>query len=220
MNSKLNVLVVGTGMYTCGRGTPGYGTVIPALMEWKKGGRLGEVYVAGTSPEGAGEARRKIGGLEKITGVGMPVRYFPQDGQVSPECYKEAMAEIPRPAACIVCVPDHLHSKIAGDAIIKGLHTLVVKPLTPTLKEVNKLLDLQKRHNVYCAVEFHKRYDCANLMLKDRISDGSIGDPLSFIAEFSQRKCIPSKVFSKWVSGTNIFQYLGIHYVDIIYFVT
>ena len=34
------------------------------------------------------------------------------------------------------------------------------------------------------------------------------------------KKNIPLKIFKSWVQQTNIFQYLGVHYVDIIHFVT
>jgi predicted dehydrogenase len=56
--------------------------------------------------------------------------------------------------------------------------------------------------------------------LRDAIGQGVIGDPLYFLAEFSQRKSMPTKIFKKWAESTNIFQYLGIHYIDMIYYVT
>ncbi len=37
---------------------------------------------------------------------------------------------------------------------------------------------------------------------------------------YSQRKIIPTKQFKKWVNKSNIFQYLGVHYVDLINFIT
>lgn len=79
---------------------------------------------------------------------------------------------------------------------------------------------MQKKNKVYCAVEFHKRFDYANLKLKDTVAQGLIGDPLYFLVEYSQRKSVPTRHFIKWVRNTNIFQYLGVHYVDIIYFAT
>jgi len=88
------------------------------------------------------------------------------------------------------------------------------------LKEARELLSLQHEHRVYGAVEFHKRYDEANLKLKDYFLEGHIGDPLYVHAEMSQKKNIPEKQFQAWVTKTNVFQYLGIHYLDIIYFVT
>ncbi len=30
----LNIVVIGTGMFSTGRGTNGYGTVLPAITEW------------------------------------------------------------------------------------------------------------------------------------------------------------------------------------------
>ncbi len=69
-------------------------------------------------------------------------------------------------------------------------------------------------------VEFHKRYDQANIILKDKIKNNELGNLEYSIIEYSQRKSIPTNSFAKWVNKTNIFQYLGIHYVDLIYYLT
>jgi len=37
------------------------------------------------------------------------------------------------PGCAIVAVPDHLHYEVTSACLEKGLHTLVVKPLTPTV---------------------------------------------------------------------------------------
>lgn len=216
----LNILVIGTGMYVCGRGTDGYGTVMPAIYEWKKENSHGDVYITGTGSEGIAIAKEKLRELGHKTGLKISIKFFPEADKNTSDAYKEAIQEIPKPACAIVVVPDNLHREVAGAAIEGGLHTLVVKPLAPTLKEVTELIALQQKKKVYCAVEFHKRFDHANLKLKDAISQGVIGDPLYFIVEYSQRKSIPTERFRKWVETTNIFQYLGIHYVDIIYFAT
>lgn len=218
--NKLNVVVIGSGMYVCGRGTRGYGTIIPALCEWqKKTAALGEIYLAGNSVKGIREAKSKIRRIQEDMGVRSIINYYPQDRD-DPHCFEEALSAISRPACAIVAVPDNLHKKVAQAAMKVGLHTLVVKPLVPTVKEAFELTRLQKKSDLYCAVEFHKRYDYANMKMKEVIERGAIGDILYFIAEFSQRKSIPTKIFRKWVETTNIFQYLGIHYVDIIYFLT
>ena len=69
-------------------------------------------------------------------------------------------------------------------------------------------------------VEYHKRYDEANLYTKKIIHDGLLGDLLYFQVEYSQRISIPMKTFTSWVENTDIFQYLGVHYVDLFYFLT
>ena len=43
-------------------------------------------------------------------------------------------------------------------------------------------------------VEFHKRWDQSNLVLRDRLAAGEIGVPLYFHIEYSQRKCNPGTV--------------------------
>lgn len=215
--NKLNILVIGAGMYVCGRGTDGYGTIMPAICEWAKTNSIGEVCIEGKSPEGVGEAKAKIQELQQKMGTEVPIIYF--SGRENNK-YIEAMREISRPACAIIALPDNLHKEAAYSAISEGLHTLVVKPLVPTIKEALELVEMQIKKQVYCAVEFHKRLDYANIKLKDTIEQGAIGDPLYFLVEFSQRKSMPTKVFKKWIASTNVFQYLGIHYVDIIYFVT
>ena len=216
----LNILVVGTGMYVCGRGTDGYGTILPAIYEWARCGNLGDIYIAGTRSEGIKAVKKKVEKLNGLFGFDIVPKYFPESSADDPEAYKAAIREISKPACAIVAVPDNLHRDIAGDAISSNIHTLVVKPLAPTVKEVVELIELQKRFDVYCAVEFHKRFDRSNLKLRDTIVNGKIGDPLYFVVEYSQRKSIPVEKFKCWVKATNIFQYLGVHYVDIIYFAT
>ncbi|MCQ9206937.1 MAG: Gfo/Idh/MocA family oxidoreductase [Omnitrophica bacterium] len=216
----LNIVIIGAGMYVSGRGTDGYGTVMPAIGEWKRNNISGDIQIVGTSRESVGIARNKIDELKRNMRVEIAIRYFPEDEDYNPRCFREVISKISKPAACIVCVPDNLHGEIAYFAAENGLHTLVVKPLAPTLEEVRALIEVQEKNKVYCAVEFHKRFDHANLKLRDTILGGVIGDPLYFLVEYSQRKNVPSERFKKWVETTNVFQYLGIHYVDIIYFAT
>ena len=59
-----------------------------------------------------------------------------------------------------------------------------------------------------------------NLILRDLYLQDKFGDPLYTWTEYSQRKSIPTKVFNAWVEKNNILQYLGVHYIDIIRFVT
>ena len=100
------------------------------------------------------------------------------------------------------------------------IHTLCVKPLTPSFKDSKILTDLAKKNNIYGAVEFHKRYDKQNILAKNKVNDKKFGDLLYNIVEYSQRKKIPTKIFSKWISKTNLLQYLGVHYIDLLFFFT
>ena len=46
--SPVDVLIIGCGMYVCGRGTNGDGTVLPAVVQAHSEGLVGRVLVAGS----------------------------------------------------------------------------------------------------------------------------------------------------------------------------
>ena len=58
------------------------------------------------------------------------------------------------------------------------------------------------------------------MILRDKIQSGELGSPINCWIEYSQRKSIPVSFFKDWSDKTSILQYLGVHYIDIIRFVT
>jgi predicted dehydrogenase len=95
-----------------------------------------------------------------------------------------------------------------------------VKPLTPTLQEARELVRLSRTLGVYGAVEFHKRFDETNLYARKAVDAKMLGQLLYITVDYSQRISIPTVVFRDWARTTNIFQYLAVHYVDLIHFLT
>jgi len=82
---------------------------------------------------------------------------LPKNSEKNYDAYKSVIRNISKPACVIIVVPDHLHYSVAKECIKAKLNILIVKPLTPTIKEGRTLIDLAKKKNVYGAVEFHKR---------------------------------------------------------------
>ena len=217
---NFSLCIIGTGMYVLGRKANHFGTILPAVSIFQKQTqRLSQICLVGTSTSRTREARNRAERLEKLTGVSLAAQFYPSCKD-SNQSYLEALEKIELPGCAIIAVPDHLHYEIAAACIKKGLHTLVVKPLTPTLHEARTLISLANAHNVYGAVEFHKRWDRQNRMLREVFQSGKLGIPLYTWTEYSQRKSIPSQAFRPWVERTNILQYLGVHYIDVIRFVT
>jgi|APSaa5957512535_1039671.scaffolds.fasta_scaffold07721_6 D-galacturonate reductase len=217
----LNIVVIGTGMFATGRGTQGFGTVLPAISEWKRSGNnIGKVIFVGTNGAHSSDTMGKFEGLAQQTGVLLDVDVLPKGKTQDPQAYLEAIKQIPRPACAVIVVPDHLHYEVARSCLLADLPVLVVKPLAPTVNEGLRLVNLSIDRNLYAAVEFHKRWDKANLMVRDAILGGRIGEPLYCWVEYSQRKSIPTEIFKAWSFRTSILQYLGIHYIDIVRFCT
>jgi len=217
----LNILVIGTGMYSTGRGTNAYGTILPAIIEWKRDKNiLGKLVFVGTNGNNSNALKAKSENLISDTGVSVDISFLPENGTTDLLAYQKLISEIPKPACAIIVVPDHLHFQIAQDCLNANLPVLIVKPLTPGLKEAKILVDLAEERSLYAAVEFHKRYDKANLIIRDRFQSNQLGDLLYCWVEYSQRKSIPTEIFKEWAEKTSILQYLGVHYIDIMRFVS
>ena len=218
---NINVLVIGAGLYVCGKGTEGFGTILPAIYEWKRQTKnKGEVHCVSTSFASAKELLKKSENLTIKTGVNFDIFAYPETDVKDNLHYRKILERISKPSCAIIAVPDHLHYEVAKDCLDAGLHVLLVKPLTPTYNEGQKLVDLSDKYDLYGAVEFHKRWDRSNLILRDKIQSGELGKLLNCWIEYSQRKSIPTKFFKDWSEKTSILQYLGVHYIDIIRFAT
>ena len=218
---KIDIVVIGAGLYVCGKGTEGFGTILPAIFETRRNNEyIGAIHCVSTSTSSSREFLDKAEKLKKKTGVDIEVNAYPRTESQVNFSYKDVLQSIEKPACAIVSIPDHLHHKVTKDCLESGLHSLVVKPLTPTYSEGEDLVKIAKKNNLYGAVEFHKRWDKSNLLLKDKFQSGVLGEPVNCWVEYSQKKSIPISSFKEWASKTSILQYLGIHYIDIIRFVT
>ncbi|SVD78249.1 uncharacterized protein METZ01_LOCUS431103, partial [marine metagenome] len=151
----MNIVIIGNGMYATGRGTDAYGTVLPAVFEWKRfGSTIEKLVIVGTNGKHSSQAKKKVKELSSKTGIFIETEVYPKEGDVNRNAYKEVLRAIEKPACAIVVVPDHLHYQVVSDCLKAGLHVLVVKPLTPTVEEGRKLIDLANANNLYCGVEF------------------------------------------------------------------
>jgi predicted dehydrogenase len=125
-----------------------------------------------------------------------------------------------KPDIAIVSTPDHTHFEILTILLGRGIHTLCVKPLVETTSQHLELIKIAESTNTYCAIEFHKRLDESNLYSKKLVDSGDLGTIYSSYVQYSQRLSIPAVTFKSWSHKTNIFQYLGVHYVDLLIWLT
>lgn len=211
LGEKLSVLVVGAGMYVCGKGTPGCGTILPTLIAQKKKNQIGEIFIVATSEESLRHLQEKAKQVAALFDTKVAIQGFTS--------YQKAASHVKGPACAIISVPDSLHFNISKDLLSAGFHLLVVKPLTATAGEAETLIRLAQKKSLYGAVEFHKRFDEANLLLKHHFQSGNLGELRQVLVAFSQRRNIQN-IFRKWIKNTNVFQYLGVHYADLIHFIS
>ena len=218
----MEIIVIGTGMYVSGRQTNTYGTIIPALIEFqRKYQSINKIHLVGTNPRNTKKTKIKINKMKQLSGIKLSVEYYPKQNKgTNSKEYIEVLNAIKHLDCAIIAVPDHLHFIVAKECLKRSIHCLMVKPFTPTIKEAQILIDIANKKKLYCAVEFHKRWDRQNIYLKDLYETNQIGIPLYTWTEYSQRKTIPLTSFRQWVSKSNILQYLAVHYIDLISFIT
>jgi predicted dehydrogenase len=210
----VRILVVGAGMYVLGRGTTGLGTVLPALAQASKETEIEQVLVCSTSDRGYRNVEAARTEVNRRLGADLSVSH-----RVFDEVLPAGTTTVPFDCA-IVCVPDDMHYEIGCRVLEAGLHCLIVKPLTLHTHQAKSLIQLAEARGLYGAVEFHKRFDETNRLVHRLLLDGRIGYPSYAAVEYSQRISVPSKFFSQWAARTNVFHYLGVHYVDLLHFLT
>ena len=202
-----------------GKNTKGFGTILPALIEGTRQKIINKITIVSKHSTSLKEFQKKANHIQKISNVKLMYDWY-QNNKNSDDGYKTAITQSDKNTVVIIATPDNLHYKMAKFALENHKHVIVVKPLTSKSSEAKSLIRLGKKNNLLTVVDFHKRYDLANLKIFEIINSKKLGELVNIHVEYSQQKNIPMKIFSSWIKNTNIFQYLGIHYVDIISYIT
>ncbi len=213
----MKILILGAGMYVTGRSGSGVGTILSSLAQTSRELTIEDVTVIARDPDNKRIVTTAINAINKKIHSSLQVCY--ENIDVTGNKFLALLKKVKYDCA-IIALPDHLHFKATKILLENRIHCLVVKPLTPTLLEAKILLRIQRENGLYAAVEFHKRFDETNLYVKRILDENVLGQVLYFVVEYSQRISIPIKLFRKWAEKTNIFQYLGVHYADLIFFLT
>jgi len=69
-------------------------------------------------------------------------------------------------------------------------------------------------------VEFHKRWDATNLWIRKALNEKKLGKLLYFTVDLQPEDHHSTYHLQGMSDRTNIFQYLSVHYVDLIWFLT
>lgn len=214
----MKILVIGAGMYVTGRDGTGSGTVLASLAESSKSLPIEMVTVVARNPANETVVSEAAARINATSGSKLQVVFRNVSGDAGQDV--PALCGESHYDCAIVSIPDHLHFAYTSELLKAGVHCLVVKPLTPTLAEARELERIREAQKVYGAVEFHKRWDATNLWVQRALGEHKLGKLLYFTVDYSQKITMPLSTFRDWSNRTNIFQYLGVHYVDLIWFLT
>lgn len=117
--------------------------------------------------------------------------------------------------ACIIATPEEHHYFYASKFLKKKIPIICVKPFGQNLIEYKNANKLTKKYKADIYIDFHKRYDKANLNIGNVISK-NLNLNYQIIINYSQPYNVPNINFSKWSYKSNPFQFLAPHYLDLI----
>ena len=218
---SIEIVLIGSGFYVCGGGKSDYGTILPAIFSFAKLNKIKvEIIIAINTKNSIHNFSNKFNLLKKIVDTENLVnsKFIYCDG--SPKTFLNKYKKSDGIVAGIISIPDHLHYEWSKALLKANIPLLVVKPLTLRLCDSIKLLKLSQKKSIPIFVEFHKRFDKQIKFTKDSFQNGLIGIPLYSHTEYTQKKEVPLNNFRSWAEMSNIFSYLGVHYVDVMRYVT
>ncbi|NPV08728.1 MAG: Gfo/Idh/MocA family oxidoreductase [Anaerolineae bacterium] len=209
-DAKLNVLLIGGGMIS-------EEVVLPTVFQEQREGRVANVLVASRRAATIQHLRQVFAGR---TFSGYPDPDTAPLEESRPEAFREALSQLQQPAAVIVATPDHLHTPMIVAAIEAGFDVVVEKPLCLKVDEAWQIQELAYQKGAYVYTDYHKRHDRAVRALRYRYRQGWLGEMLHGHAWIEERREIPLDHFRLWAHNSSPFEYVGVHYVDVYYFVT
>lgn len=212
MTRPRDLVLVGTGAFVT-RDAWGPGVLARSLAQWC-GDQTGErrtLTVVHRSTDGRDRFEREWKTIEA------ELRGTPELRFVRAE--EAAVADsIRRAQALFVCVPDEAHAGYVELGIACGTPTWIVKPLTGEGRASAALAEASRTSKVPVWVDYHKRFDVSNRGLRDALDREELGAPRLVSVRYSQPRDLPLEGFA-WAGATDVFTYIGCHYVDQLFYV-
>jgi predicted dehydrogenase len=85
------------------------------------------------------------------------------------------------PDAAVICVPAHLHIRLATQLAEAGVHLLIEKPLSTSFEGIDRLFSLVQKQNLTAAVAYVSRMNPALAAMRGALQSGRFGDPLQIV---------------------------------------
>jgi UDP-N-acetyl-2-amino-2-deoxyglucuronate dehydrogenase len=89
-----------------------------------------------------------------------------------------AHPDAPHPDVVHICTPHHLHASIAIDALVRGIHVVLEKPLAHSRSEGERLVEAATASGAKIAVCFQNRYNAPVQAAAELLASGTLGPVL------------------------------------------
>jgi glucose-fructose oxidoreductase len=99
--------------------------------------------------------------------------------------YDEYDACLEQVDAVYIALPNHQHAEYTIRAARAGVHVLCEKPMAPTARECQRMIDACRRHGVRLMIAYRLHFEEINLRVVDLVRSGRIGEPKFFNSSFA-----------------------------------
>lgn len=210
----MTILIIGSGSYVIGDPF-GPGVVLRSVIQWlqdKAGDVPHKIVMTVNTPSLLPSKQKDVAAI---------LNELDAEPHVSIEFVTASEATDKLSAglfdSCFISVPDKYHAEYIRACMSANVPVWVVKPLTGDAVSADSLLSEQRAHNARVWVDYHKRFDVSNRLLKKQIVDGAYGKLLSYSVDYHQPRSLPIDIFD-WTEDVDVFTYIGCHYVDQIHY--
>lgn len=217
MRDKPQVCIVGGGMITKLQ-------LLPSFYQLQRLGIVGQISVCASSSvrlrAPAADATLKTAFPEASFTAYPPIDTDPQ--QDFPELFKDVIAKMPTGNIVVVAVPDQLHFAVIQATLENSQHICCVKPLVLKYSQAVEIEKIAAERGLVVGVEYHKRLDGRVLIARQLYKEGKFGQFCIGHAEMNEPYYYRHSNFQSWctVENSDMFTYVGCHYVDQVHFIT
>lgn len=129
----------------------------------------------------------------------------------------EEMYEEEELDAVAVSVPNKFHEPAVVAALERDLDVLCEKPLAHTLESAERIAEVARDSEAFCAVNFHNRLSAAVEMVKGYQEDGKFGDVTHVQGNYVRWRGVPGLgtwFTSEELAGGGALVDIGVHAID------
>jgi predicted dehydrogenase len=128
----------------------------------------------------------------------------------------EEMLDKERLDAVAVATPDHLHTRPVVEALRKGCHVLVEKPLATSQEDAEEICRAVQNTGKKLQVNFNHRWLGPYHKAKEMVLSGQIGEPMIGYARKNNPIFVPTEMIKSWSGRTTPAWFLSCHDIDLI----
>ncbi len=190
-NKKLKIGIIGTG-----------GIAGAHLANYKKFPELAEI----------------VAGADIVPGKAK--KFFDKNGMSNVRCYENhvEMLENEELDAVSICTYNTQHAVCAIDALNRGVHVLLEKPMSVTLEEAIAIREVELKSGKILSIGFQPRFDPNMKMIKHIVESGELGDVYYIQTGGGRRRGIPGtgSFVKKETAGIGALGDIGCYSLDMV----